>query len=339
MKKIYALLVALLPLVSTAQTLTQADLPGIGTAWQLGTDSTYTQPIPAGGTNQTWDYSTLQNLEFDTLGFISPVGTPYAVTFTSSNLAGYDQASGNYTYFSSNNTGLYLDGVGTPASNFIYNPSQLYFPVPFTYGNTRSTFSKIQIDTVYLGNTGRVVIRTNSTFEADGSGTLIIPSGTHNSVLRIKETDLRYDSIYALVLGNYVPISGTATQTTAYNFVQPGNPIALLMTLNADSLGQNATSSSYYTGLSILNVPTNPAKKNHTAYPNPSSEGINFNLSSLGSVEYMEIFDANGRLVKSFSAKEMENGTISTETFKNGNYLFSIKAGNKTISGTFIVQH
>ncbi len=339
MKKIYFLLLGLLPFFVSGQSLTVSDLPSIGTAWILGNDSTYVQPIPAGGTNQTWNYSSLQNLLSDTLGFINPATTPYSGSFSGSNLAGVDLATTTYSYFTGNSSGLYIDGIANATSTIAYNPHRLYFPVPFSYGNTRSTYSRIQVDTVYSGNNVRVIIRVNSTFEADGTGNLILPSGTYNSVLRIKETALEYDSILANVGGFYIPLSSTVSQTTAFNFMHPANPIVLIMTLDGDSLGQNATASRYYTGVSINGISTTEKEKGVLAYPNPSNNFINLNLSNFASDHSIEIYDATGRLVSILQGEDNINGRINTDKFENGNYFFNIKSATRIASGSFIVQH
>ena len=75
MKKALLTILLLGPFIVRSQTITTADLPTAGLAWITGNDSTYSQAIPSGGTGQTWDYSTLQNLENDTAGFINAAGT------------------------------------------------------------------------------------------------------------------------------------------------------------------------------------------------------------------------------------------------------------------------
>ena len=328
-----------LPVCVNAQTLSFTDLPSVGSGWIMGDDTLYNQTIPSGGTGQIWDYSSLINSFPDTLGFIAVSGTPYTASFPTSNLAGLDLSTTTYSYFTADNTGLYVDGIANSTSTFAFNPHRLYFPVPFAYGNTRSTFSRIQVDTVLQGNNLRIISRTNSTFEADGTGTLILPSGTYTNVLRIKETDLTYDSVLVNVAGFYLPLSNTASQVSAFNFMHPGNSVVLIMSLDGDSLGTMANKSRYYTGVSVNGISTTENRNGKNLFPNPANDFINLNISQINNASTVDIYNTNGQLVKTCSHKEIENGIISTNGLKNGNYIYSIKTGTKLISGSFIVQH
>ena len=340
MKKIYFTLLMLIPFLGKAQTITTADIPTPGLAWITGNDSTYTQAIPAGGTSQVWDYSTLQNLENDTIGFISAAGTPYASLFPTSNLAGYDQASGTYSYFTSNSSGLYVDGIANASTLFQYDQSSLYIPVPFSYNDVRNATSLIQIDTVYTGAAVRLIYRTNSTFTADGSGNLTLPSGQFNNVLRIRETAISYDSILTDIGGGiYIPISTSISQVTRYTFLMPGNAVALLLGLEADSLGQFATSSSYFTGAYVNSVPTLPKGKSVSTYPNPASSSVNLDLAAINDVNLIEIYDTKGNLVLNITPNSSGITTFSALNLANGIYHFVVIGKNSKNTGSFQIQH
>lgn len=340
MKKAIITLLIFIPFIGRSQTLTTADLPVAGLGWQTGNDSTYTQAIPAGGTSQNWDYSTLQNLLYDTAGFISSAGTPYASSFPGSNLAGYDQESGTYTYFTTNSSGIYLDGIASPSLFFIYETSQLYFPVPFTYGDVRNTFSRIQIDTVYLGNNARFVLRTNSTFTADGSGNLTLPSGQFNNVIRIKETATTYDSLSLDIGGGiYVPVSNSASQVTRYSFLKPGNPVALILSLEADSLGQFATSSSYFTGTFVSGISNTAEVAKIKTFPNPANTILNIDLRSANDINSIDIFDLKGTLIKNITPDASGITAIDVQDLSTGIYQYSVTGKHTKYSGSFQIQH
>lgn len=340
MKKALLTILLFVPFIGKSQTITTADLPTVGLAWITGNDSTYSQAIPAGGTGQTWDYSTLQNLENDTAGFINAAGTPYASSFPNSNLAGFDWQSGVYTYFTTNTSGIYLDGIIGPSLQYIFETSQLYIPVPFSYGDVRNTFSRIQIDSVYLGYNSRFVLRTNSTFTADGSGDLTLPSGQFNNVLRIKEIAMTYDTLSIDTGGgNYITLSTSVSQVTKYSFVKPGNPVALIMGIEADSLGQFATSSQYFTGTYISSVSSFPLADKIRTYPNPANETVNFDLSIIKDISVIEIFDTNGNLVRKIQPDASGIVSIPAAGLSNGNYHYSISGNGSKVSGTFQVQH
>lgn len=340
MKKVYLTLLMLIPFLGKSQTITTADLPTAGLAWITGNDSTYVQPIASGGTGQIWNYSGLQNLENDTIGFINASGTPYYALFPGSNLAGYDRTSDTYSYFTTNSSGMYINGIANASTVLSYNTSQLYIPVPFSYGDVRDTYSRIQIDTVYSGNNVRLIIRTNSTFEADGTGDLTLPSGQFNGVLRVKETALTFDSLLMDVGGGiYIPLSNSASQVTRFSYLKPGNAVALLLQIEADSLGQYSTSSSYFTGTFVSGIFNSPKTTSVSTYPNPASSTVNMDLTSLNDLSSIEIFDLKGNKVMTVEPSKNGITSFSTSELANGLYHFSVKGKNVNYSGNIQIQH
>src|SRR5258707_11928047 len=126
MKKIYLFLVSVLPLTALAQpTITQNDLPALNSEIHMAHNSSYSAAVPAGGANQSWDYSSWTYTRVDTTGFISATGTPYAGLFPSSNLASYNPSGSAWEYFISDNTGFYINGDVSSSGIFVFNPGQL----------------------------------------------------------------------------------------------------------------------------------------------------------------------------------------------------------------------
>ena len=111
------------------------------------------------------------------------------------------------------------------------------------------------------------------------------------------------------------------------------------MSLDGDSLGTMANKSRYYTGVSVNGISTTENRNGKNLFPNPANDFINLNISQINNASTVDIYNTNGQLVKTCSYKEIENGIISTNGLKNGNYIYSIKIGTKLISGSFIVQH
>src|SRR6187455_740038 len=151
MKKLSLLLIVFSATSSFAQTIDQSDLPFAGLGWTSGVDTNYSAPIAAGGSGQSWDYSGLLYDYVDTSGFGVAAGTPYAATFPTANLAAQDQSTGDWSYFTSNSTGLYVNGFVSGGVSFVLSPPQMYVPVPFSYGNTQINISRVVIDTVLGG--------------------------------------------------------------------------------------------------------------------------------------------------------------------------------------------
>ncbi len=337
MKKIYSLLLIVLPAFMQAQTITQADLPTAGTAWIMNEDTNYVAAVPSGGMGQTWNFASLLTNNVDTQAFQAAAGTPYASAFPSSNLATYSSADGSYGYFTNSSTGFYADGSGSSTGNLIYNPPMLYIPVPFSYGSTTNSVGRIQVDTSIAGQGYRIVLRFETSFEGDATGSLTIPSGTFN-VLRIKTIQLAYDSISVEVspgTGIYVPFSGSVSQTTDYHFVSSGNPVNYIMGLSADSLGTMTTGSRYYSGQSSIGIEKPNTFAKQPVYPNPAMDKIRFNSQDINAE--LVIYDNSGHEVKRIVGNI--GNSIDVQNLKQGVYHYKVVYSNHTESGSFVVQH
>ena len=339
MKNLYAILLAFLPIIATAQTATQSDLPYAGLAWLNAVDSIYSNVIPAGGLNQTWDYTNIQNDVNDTVGFISSVGTPYAGSFSGSNLAAYNQTDGSYTYATTNSSGIYINGIVTSTGTIIsYSQASLFIPVPMSYGSTRNSVSRLLIDSTISGTAYRLVSRTESQFTADGTGTLRLPNGDNTGVLRIKSVDLRYDSISINIGGGiYIPLSNSASQTTTFRYIKPGTQPSLIASVYADSLGTNATAAEYLRYSIVLSSPILESRKT-TVFPSPADNSISILLTDIQNSTIV-IFDVEGKQIMENQVSSLQT-TFDTSTLSNGIYFYQIRNGNNPVSnGKFIVKH
>ncbi len=342
MKKIYLLIHVLLPFVSFAQpTITQSDLPSSGLVFVMATDSVYSAAIPAGGSSQVWDYTGLQNLATDTSGFFSSVGTPYSSQFAGANLASYNASGNQWTYFTSNSTGFYIDGFGSPTSGiFQLTPRQLFAPIPFTYGDTRNNTARIQIDTVYSGVNARVIHTVFSIFNADAWGTLNLPSGNYNNTLRMKVTELTTDTILVdlLGIGVYTLFSANSSQVTHYRWFHNG-AAAYLLGVDADSLGTIATYSEYLVNSQI--VSTNDLGSIHDAliaYPNPANQTVYLN-NDLAANGVLIITNALGQEVGKKTVDGTKKITLDISTYPNGLFQFLLISESERRNGRFAVLH
>ncbi|MFI5220219.1 MAG: T9SS type A sorting domain-containing protein [Bacteroidia bacterium] len=282
MKKIYSLLITAMLIagnINAQITITQSNLPVAGWGFIDAVDSNYTAAIPAGGAGQTWNYASLINGYQDSLLFISSAGTPYAAQFTGANLAAFDPQTGGYAYFTSSASGFYLNGAVSAAFPipFVLNPPEMFIPVPFTYNSTYSGHSRFSYDTLISGVNYRFVQYTSINILGDGYGSLVIPTGTYPNTLRTKTTSLQIDSAYINVGLGWTPLPGYTppqTQTTNFKWLQNGGG-TLLLEIEADSLGQNATQSSYLLLFVTVGINEIAAAGNLQVYPNPAGDFLN----------------------------------------------------------------
>ncbi len=337
---------AILALPLLAQpTLTTADLPVAGLAFTMVQDSTYNAPIPSGGANVTWDYSGLQNLLIDTIGFGAAAGTPYAGSFPTSNLASQADNLTDWTYTTSNNSGFYIDGVATPTLTIRYTPPALFAPVPFTYNQTRTNIARIVQDTVIIDTTGtprnvRFIQNQRGDFLADGYGTLILPNGSFNNILRMKNTELTTDSLLVELLpGTWTLITSSASQTTFYRYFEAGSPSSYILGIEADSLGVNAVNSEYRGQWVLLNTPALTKDEELSVYPNPAHDLLTIQGAGLKQRSSLTITDASGRIILERLAVSAERATIPVDALSNGMYYLIVQGETGSSRIPILIQH
>jgi hypothetical protein len=179
-------------LVGTLQaqpTLTGAQMGGVGTTVTTqAADTTGVTPGP-GGAGVTWDFSGLvDDGSSATSTVLSPGSTPYAANFPTANYASQG-VSGNYGYFLVNQTTVEMHGMQGPATYLIYSNPERLMKFPFS-------FSDVSADVFFAtGLTSDTYDRFGTnTLAADGYGTLILPTGTYNNVLRVHLVQTYRDS-------------------------------------------------------------------------------------------------------------------------------------------------
>lgn len=342
----------MLTLQSISQiTITQSDLPVVGTYYINATDSNYVAPIPAGGAAQSWNYSSLLNNVQDTLGFISSVGTPYASNFPLSNLAGFDATTNAWIYFISNSSGFYVNGGYSTAffGGIVlkYNPAQLIVPAPFTYNDTRiSNYRFEYADTTSLVPTAdsvKYIINGTINMIGDGYGALTLPNANYPNTLRIKSTTVQSDTIQVkFPFIGWSTFSTSQTQSTNYRWVKNGTASnALLLEIAADSAGQTSNTSSYLLNSGVVAV--NNEVKNEsktTAYPTPAKDFITFSFNiRLNNDAVLVIYNAQGQKVKQINVGNLDIFTISVNLFVNGVYFYNVVSTNGLEDkGRFVVN-
>jgi hypothetical protein len=153
-------------------------------------------------------------LKFD---YIDPAGTPAAASFPMSNLCLAQQTFGIYGYLAINDSRLENYGSAFLTSETIYSDPETELVFPMTFEDT--------FDDTYISSFSQfgVTTYTNGTIrgEADGYGTLVLPNGTFDEVIRVKIVDESVDST-DLGLGIVEKIISTSTSYFWYSSVHPG---------------------------------------------------------------------------------------------------------------------
>lgn len=158
------------------QTLTcQTHCPTPGEIFAMKTSS----PVPnSSGTNQLWNFGAVAAISPGThmVSYSAAASVPSASLYPQATI--YKSKSGSGGFLSVGNGGIRSASAITASVNM----DVMQLPLPFAYGDSYS-------ETVIFTNvSGTDTIKTYwvDSFHAHGSGTLILPSGTHPNVLAIQ---------------------------------------------------------------------------------------------------------------------------------------------------------
>lgn len=164
-------------------TITADNLPIVGDHVVIAICSGVPAPGDA-GENVTWDMSGLTELEEQYFDFVAPSSTVSGTRFPDATFCGVSWDD-SHSFYSDTSGGLAVEGYavevapGDSALSIYSDPEQLV-SLPYTYGTKYvDTFAG---DHLALGFS--VPFSGTLDFEADGYGTLILPTGTYENVVR-----------------------------------------------------------------------------------------------------------------------------------------------------------
>lgn len=334
MKKQY--FVALSLLISSAlcaQTITEANIPVIGDHVDISiVNTTNLDPGPS-GMNQTWDFSSLVEDEAGFFDFVDPVGTDFGHHFPAANLCGISWED-SYAYYDVQSTvlntagfGLYVDGQTPPNDTalIVHNDLETVVELPFELNdNFSDSFDGSTTALSFIVQHSGILNIT-----ADGSGTLIIPSGTFTNVIRyhlnrtntINGNDevkdqyvwMSADHRFWLMLTEVNTILGTPTELTWFN----SNPASVSV------------------GVEELNIDGSIRLLN-----NAISNGEFLTLTSDHNLEAtISIFDLTGKRVMDLGERRLNtNSHIAVSNLNTGMYLMQINVDGISVSKRFVVK-
>ena len=176
------------------------------------------------GANKTWNFAEV--IPNDTLPafpftYVDPAGTPFASDFPTATLALTTMGINTYSYSRVTDDKIEMLGNGLEGTGFLqtYSDPITEIVFPFTFGSTfQDTFAGIAalmgIQTTNYGH---------KTVEADAYGTLVLPNGSFEDVLRIKTEMTQTDSV---AIGGGV-FTKAITTSTNYVWIDQANPGSL----------------------------------------------------------------------------------------------------------------
>lgn len=285
------------------------------------------------GSNQTWNFS---NLNIGTTSgltnYVAPASTPYGSSFSTSNLATSD-ASGNYGYYNSTSSALNLTGVANASTTVPYSNPELTMSYPFAYSNTMTD----NFYSTYTSNSVNAIRSGTITLTADGSGTLILPSGSY-TVLRVKGVQDFSDSL----IGFY---------SVQYHFVSywwyAANQKFPLMTfsqLSTTIMSNTSYSESVIINSQVVGISESPSLiTSVNLFPNPANENahLNFTVAENQNVNIL-VTDLEGRVIENINRGQLAAGeyteTLDLATLPKGIYMVKVQGEKSFACQKLIVE-
>jgi hypothetical protein len=311
---------------SQAQTISKSDLtPVIGEKFLVHIYNNQPQiSLENSGINQIWDLGNItRSAEVDKFyQVVDPASTPFKVPFASFAYKYFilsDSSSKGYKYFKDTINGFYgISDILPYRSNEYSNPEFIY-KLPLNINDSRndnSCYSTV-LSSFYDELCGE------SSLKFDGTGKLILPSGTYNDV-------------YRLVYENYYlrkSLSDTI-YTKSWFWYKKGIHFPIAEYVRFTMSGINYVTINVL-NQSLLNAVSSfePAKK-LIVYPNPANGKLMIKNNEKNLMGFtISIYDWNSKLIKS---EKIYNNTIEFEMdlngLKSGSYYYSI--GNESESGS-----
>lgn len=273
------LTIALTSMVS-AQTINSSDVsPIVGDNFSYH-NTDYLSPGNSGA-GQIWDLSLMSSNDLVSVSYTNS-------SFVNANTT-QTYSTGQVFEWDYNSSGQDLIAQIAQGVTVEYSNPWTYFGFPLNMGVSGS-------DTFYstFTSSGTIFIRSGTTtWEVDGTGTLITPAGTYTDVIRVKTIDeYSDDSSFGTIY----------YEGEAYIYLKAGfrHPLATLSTIENSFTGL-VSFGTYLDGTASITL-NNELVFN--LYPNPTSDFLTISTSGNTEFDKIEIIDLNGKvLVESTSNK------------------------------------
>ena len=259
--------------------------PAPGTTYSINYGP-YVAPGGAGA-NQTWNLTGLTTDSSTTVQRVLPSATMNGAQFPTATVA--EESAAVTQYFRVAADGIHFAGSDDGTSVIVHAPMGKYLLFPCTFGTvwSSSQHATFTYDDMTVTRTG--------TFsgQVDGYGTLIMPGGTINNVLRVRWTHTLQDAMGPMTINHLYD---------SFAFFQAGqaHPIAELVTATINMGGGPITNQ--FSRWSSADLSTGIAEQQEvtlTVFPNPAEDEVILTWSpSLGAATTVSITDMAGRTVK-----------------------------------------
>lgn len=296
-----------------AQTLNLNDLtPPLGVPFE-GYYVDYQAPGPV-GTGLTWDFSGFSNAQPSATSFVDVVGNASAASYPDANIAEH-LGDDFYDFYGYTAAGIDYFGMASASNNVLmqYQNPQRTMAFPCSY----NTSWQDDFGGPWTSSTG-VAAHSYGTTSciADAVGTLIMPYGTVENVLRVSTTSHDSDTFLGSGYINYF------IQRQDYYKLGVPRPLVTFF----DQIGGGTAVSGNLNGnygfwladpaLVVPEVMENAISME--VMPNPAQDHVSLVFSSPGGMMELSVIDATGRTVRNMKLDRQPLGIAKQDLDLNG---------------------
>lgn len=293
----------------------------------------------ASGASANWDYSSLPFGSYtsnDSIKYYGCSGAPVSIcdSFPGSNLVGYGYGTSytspiDYAYIANSDSFSILGAYMSYYTH--YAPASRVMLYPFTYGTTKSQS--------FAGVNGTTWINYSTQSMGDAYGTLKLPNGTYNNVLRIHNTITQIDSdtyftnhIDTIKQDNYfwyLPGFHGCLYSLTYQYFHP----YYQATGFTDTIIKYTTVSTFPTEVAFLNG----SQRQITVFPNPSNGRFTITLPESGEAATITVTNIMGaKLWETTTQQDKEDIQLDQPA---GIYFLTVEGnGSKSVQKIIINQ-
>ncbi len=331
MRKLYTLIIILFGVLAMQAQPTlnyPANAPSIGDEINMQYVDHGGLTPGASGAGVSWDFGTLTHGDQMQILVVDPTTTPYSGDFPTADVA-FSTGGIAYAYNKIDNSGMYILGFGADTGGVVilnvYTNMETMITFPFTFNSTfnddfKGGFVATGVDVRQSGTV---------TTTGDAYGTITLPIGTFNNVLRIKSERTQVDSIF---LGAMF-LQATVSSTVLYNWYTSSSSTPLF-SLQTDNAG--APTSAYYAEGTTGIDDSKTQITNMMVYPNPATDNLTVSYSIDFDAEVnISVVNLLGQKVLSEQKQYQQSGAI-TESIDISNipagiYYVQVSSGNKSL--------
>jgi len=357
--QLFSIALAFISLNALAQiTVTHSNIISVGDIIYQAVDSMPSNSITIGnsGSNQTWDFSSLQDMEIDIIEVISPVGTAYENLHPDANMC--VEIDDELMYLDKSSTGLEMVGYGNVPLNVVM------IPLPLVYGLSQQIGPNTIMDSVFDNSAGlfdnslapiisanplfnqvdslKIKVVATSDFNVDAWGNVTIPLGTYDALrLKVEETNTTEFFAYCSASGiggswfsaqNFFPIETETVNRYQWWSNDPSVKF-MLAELEMDSLSNNVEFATFLTENQAASAHILPSIS-VDVYPNPTLETITIS-TSINNSEFV-VSDINGKVLSNEKFSKTSNFNFSD--YPKGVYFVKVISGDNVVSKKIVKQ-